>query len=300
MFKFRKLFWVGILFTFHISLLTLLSSCNQTFEPLQDNSDAPFSIFGFLDASVDTQRIRVSPLRKQIDSFTEMPEMTVTLENLETGNTTVMNDSLHQIFFPIGMNAPTAWSTMKVDYGETYRLEAERPDGATSSVTVTIPDDFPTPRLEVSGGVFDRLFIEGAEQLVDVQSRWFFRIILGGQRVGIVVKIPYRRRVQNRGTGAFILNINTNWERSRVFEQFPSATRAEFIGRQIFVAVAGPEWDENIIEYDDLSYALPDVASNVENGIGYMIGIVSKSIPYKNCFDENEDIISCPAEQPIF
>lgn len=288
-----------ILFFLVIALISI-GSCNQNFQPLEENSTSPFSLFGFLDASVDTQRVRVSPLRKQIDSFTEMPEMTVTLENLETGKTAVMKDSLYQIFFPSGINAPTAWTTMKLDYGQTYRLKAERPDGAASSVPVTIPDDFPTPRLEVSGDVIDRLFINGAEQLVDVQSRWFYRIIIGGQRIGIVVKIPYRGQVEKRGTGAFSLRINTILERRRVIEQFPSVTSAELIGRQIFVAVAGPDWDESIISFDDLSYALPDIASNVENGVGYLIGIVSKSIPYKSCFDDNEDIISCPAEQPIF
>jgi hypothetical protein len=99
-----------------------------------------------------------------------------------------------------------------------------------------------------------------------------------------------------------VLNINTIRERDRVFEQLllPENAKSELLGRQIFVAAAGPEWDEDIPSFDDLSYALPDAASNVENGVGYVIGIVSKSIPYKNCFDEEGDVVSCPAEQPIF
>lgn len=98
------------------------------------------------------------------------------------------------------------------------------------------------------------------------------------------------------------MNINTILEQRKVSNQFPNTAGAEveLLGRQIFVAAAGPEWDENITGLDDLEYALPDIASNVESGVGYLIGIASKSIPYKNCYDVEGDVISCPAEQPIF
>lgn len=259
-------------------------------------------MFGYLDASADTQRVRVSPLREQLEFFTENPEMTVTLENIETGKSAVMNDYLHRYAFPFGITAPNAWTFMKIDYGQTYRLAAVRPDGAASSVTVTIPDDFPTPRLHVTGLVIDNLYIKEAEPLVDVQSRWFYQIEYQGQLYHRLIIIPYRDQVEKRGPGDYVLNINTIRERRQRDEQFPNAAGAEvkLLGRQIFVAVAGPEWDDTIPSFDDLRYALPEVASNVENGIGYMIGIASKSIPYKNCYDENGEIISCPAEQPIF
>lgn len=280
----------------------LLVGCDQTFEPIKENSTSPFSIFGYLDASVDTQLVRVSPLRRQLDFYTENPEMTVTLENLETGTSVVMHDYLHRYAFPFGITAPNAWTDMKLEYGKKYRLKAERPDGAASSVTVTIPHDFPTPRLHVTGLVYDKLTIEAAEPLVDVQSRWFYRFDYNGERYYRSIIIPYRDQVEERGPGDYVLYINTIREKRKVDELFPNAAGAEvkFLGRQIFVATAGPEWDDTIPAFDDLRYALPDVASNVENGVGYLIGIVSKSIPYKNCYDEDGNIISCPAEQPIF
>lgn len=284
------------------SSVLVFVSCDQPFEPLKENSTSPFSIFGYLDASADTQLVRVSPLRGQLEYFTENPEMTITLENPETGTSTVMNDYLHRYAFPFGVAAPNAWTTMKLEYGQTYRLTAERPDGAASSVSVTMPYDFPTPRLQVTGLVFDNLYIKEAELLVDVQSRWFYQLKYQGQIYNRLIIIPYRDQVEERGPGDYVLNINTIRERRQVNNQFPNAAGAEvqLLGRQIFVATAGPEWDEEIKSFDDLRYALPDIASNVENGIGYMIGIASKSIPYKNCYDENGEIISCPAEQPIF
>lgn len=280
----------------------VFSACNQPFEPIKDNSTSPFSLFGTLDASVDTQRVRVSPLREELDFYTEQPEMTVTLENLATGESAVMNDYLHQYAFPFGLTAPNAWTTMNLDYGQTYRLKAERPDGAATSVTVTTPDDFPTPRLFVTGMVIDKLYINDVETLVDVQSRWFYHIDYNGKSYKRLIIIPHRDKIEEMGSSDYVVNINTIQEQRRKSELFPNAVGAEIelLGRQIFVAVAGPEWDEDIPSFDDLSYALPDAASNVENGVGYVIGIASKSIPYKNCFDEEGDVVSCPAEQPIF
>jgi hypothetical protein len=251
---------------------------------------------------VDTQRVQVSPLREQLEFFTDNPEMTVTLVNIETGNSAVMNDYLHRYSFPFGLTAPNAWTTMKLDYGQTYRLTAERPDGAESSVTVTLPDDFPTPRLFVTGMVYDILYINDVESLVDIQSRWFYQFEYQGQRYNRLIIIPYRDQVEKRGPRDYVLNINTIREQQRLINQFPNAAGAEvkLLGRQLFIAVAGPEWNEEMKSVDDLHYTLPDVASNVENGVGYVIGIASKSIPYKNCYDENEEIISCTAEQPIF
>ncbi len=79
-----------------LSVLILLIDCNQTFEPLQENDQYHFTIFGYLDASAlaDTQWVRVQPPRQQIDAPANVPEMQVTLESIETGNTIVMNDSL--------------------------------------------------------------------------------------------------------------------------------------------------------------------------------------------------------------
>jgi hypothetical protein len=55
------------------------------------------------------------------------------------------------------------------------------------------------------------------------------------------------------------------------------------LSRKIFVASAGPEWDEEITSLDQLEYSLPLIHSNVENGVGYMIGIVSKTVDLTDC-----------------
>ncbi len=50
------------------------------------------------------------------------------------------------------------------------------------------------------------------------------------------------------------------------------------------MASAGPEWIENITRLDDLELGLPDGKfSNVENGLGYLVDILSKKIPFEQC-----------------
>lgn len=145
--------------TIHILLVGLLmilwlSACGETFEPLEDRSESPFSMYGFLDASADTQWVRVIPIREQVDMPPEIPEMNVSIENLETGEVVNMKDSLFQ--FRQEFNVVNSWSTFDIKPEETYRLAGELPNGFTSRVTVTTPKDFPMPDIEdFKGGVVE-------------------------------------------------------------------------------------------------------------------------------------------------
>lgn len=77
-----------------LCLLIFLVGCNQTFQPIKENEDVPLSIYGYLDATADTQWVRVTPVRDQLNQLPVKPEMHVTLEHVKSGNKTVMNDSL--------------------------------------------------------------------------------------------------------------------------------------------------------------------------------------------------------------
>lgn len=66
----------------------LLVACDQTFEPLGQN-DSPFSMFSILNASADTQWVRVMPIRKSVFSEAAPIDATVTLEHGESGTVVV-------------------------------------------------------------------------------------------------------------------------------------------------------------------------------------------------------------------
>lgn len=64
-----------------------LTSCDPTFEPLGENDRYHFSIYGYLDASADTQWVRVGTAREAIDDVPDPSGITVTLENIQSGET---------------------------------------------------------------------------------------------------------------------------------------------------------------------------------------------------------------------
>lgn len=297
-----------LLFTFALSLFTLLhiSGCDQTFQPIQDNSSAPFSMFGYLDASADTQWVRVTPVRGQIDLSTDVPDMTVTVEDLKTGNSSMFTDSL--FLFPDGFHILNAWAATDMLKPEgSYRLTAERPDGASSSVTVTMPPDFPTPRMEVYDIVdVVHLYIDGVEHLIDVQVRTKARVISPSAGWNYVdVFWSSQRRIDELESGSYLVWM-TPGSKFNVLGHLtePPAgwddLEIEYLQHQVFVASGGPDWKEEFKELDDYRYSLPEVISNVESGTGYMFGIVSKSVPFKSCFDDQGEFIACPEEVPLY
>jgi hypothetical protein len=75
-------------------MLTALSvaACDNTLEPI-DPGGLPFSVFGYLDASADTQWIRVTPLRTVLRGSADPTGVTVTLEELTSGRIIALWDS---------------------------------------------------------------------------------------------------------------------------------------------------------------------------------------------------------------
>lgn len=69
-----NLFIVGII---------LLAGCDQTFEPIQENNQYYFSLYGYLDAAADTQWVRVGPARQDINETPDPAGIEVTLEDLQ-------------------------------------------------------------------------------------------------------------------------------------------------------------------------------------------------------------------------
>jgi hypothetical protein len=124
-----------------ILALLALSSCDSSFEPIQENDRYIYSIYGYLDAAADTQWVRVMPVHEKLFAGPEPIDATVTLENLESGESQVMNDSLFQ--YAANTYAWNFWTPMELEPTGTYRLTAERSDGVTSHVTVTLPESFP-------------------------------------------------------------------------------------------------------------------------------------------------------------
>jgi hypothetical protein len=275
--------------------IVLINGCDQSFDPIKESTSVPLSIYGYLDASADTQFVRITPIRYQLDQSLDLPEMHVTLQRENSDETILFNDSLFQ--FRQGFNVINTWTTEDIKPDQTYRLRAERADGASSRVSITIPKDFPQPQLLDTGdGCTALIRIKGVERIVDVQSRWDVDVRFLGSFGSVVEEknysLPLREQVRRVAAGEYEIFIDTYEEVEKIRNQIlvPEGLRIEIKthSRDIFVASGGPEWRDEISSIGDLEYALPEGLSNIENGLGYMVGIVSKTIPYfpsNNCFE---------------
>src|SRR5512138_1500022 len=74
-------------------LASLPAACADSFSPIAP-SELRYSVFGYLDASADTQWIRVMPIRPLVPTAPDSFAATVTLEHLNTGRVITLRDSL--------------------------------------------------------------------------------------------------------------------------------------------------------------------------------------------------------------
>lgn len=266
--------------------LYFIAGCNETFEPLQENDHFFFSIYGYLDATVDTQWVRAVPVRESIDVISDMEDVTATLEHVGGSEMAVMNDSLFS-YFHDGL-AYNNWTAMKLLPEETYRLTAEYSDGRSSHVEVTMPENFPTPVLEISG----LLSVSGVKRLADVRTIYHVRFPTTNEVE--IFDFP-KDEISPRPPDGYLINLRGGRDVAYINEFHPFG---EIIKRQIFVASAGPGWHD-FRSIERRIFNLPDGVSNVENGVGFLAGVISKTIPYEECLDEDSGVpVACPEEHP--
>lgn len=266
--------------------IVLISGCDDTFDPIKEKNIDRYSMFGYLDASVDTQWVRITPFRHQLSQPPEKPEMIATLVDLGHDKGSVMNDSL--FLYPDGFHVLNSWTTANVEPDHSYQLVVESPIEGESRVTVTMPKDFHT--LEVTIPDVDLCYaivtFSKVERLAELQYRWYVKVSRPGWKYYRYFSINYRNRVSQSAPREYRLTFDLRGARNGVEGQieifpFPANTTVEILRKELFVASGGPEWIsyEQLRSVDDLSYALPEVYANIENGVGYVFGIVSKTIP---------------------
>jgi hypothetical protein len=287
----------ALYFILYAGSYIIFTSCEQSFEPIAENNQYHFSIYGFLDVSADTQWVRVGTSRNAIDDISEPTGIIVTLENLQTGEIVIMQDSLFTM--PDFLNY---WTTAGIENEQTYRIKAEGTDGNSSHVVLTTPQALPTPLvLENTFPPFGfSIYIDDVvERIADIQSRWYVILNPDTNPVKRTYTFTYRSEMKHVEVynGAFTVFAPLEDEEEYIAQNLGN-NAFRVAHRQFFVAAAGPEWDENIISIDDLEYFINATASNVENGLGYVIGIDSKWVPYRSCSTpDGSNVIPCEAER---
>ena len=266
----------------------LSASCDTSFDVFAE-SEAHFSLFGVLDAASDTQWVRLESLQDSLLIDTKPLDAVVTMTHLATGRRVTWRDSLFR--FIGGAAAYNVWTDEPIAPLATYRLEATRSDGATSAVTVTLPDTFPDPainvypfsliNLPISGNVCARTFdmVVTLERLAALEITYHVPTARGPVRK---YSVSYVLKAERGANGSF--EVTVPWvenlkELAALDRDIGLTELLELSAVDLLVAAAGPDWPDNSL--DDETVALPDAVTHVENGFGFVGGVVSKrlSIP---------------------
>jgi hypothetical protein len=260
-----------------------LNSCDETLDPVKENDLFYYSIFGYLDSSEERQWIRVINLQEEIDTTGEGIDGIVRLENLQTGESSILKDSLFQ--YSDKFYAYNFWTEQDIDPTGSYRITAERSDGITRSVTVEIPETFEDPEYQppISAGDPGRLIIKGVDNLADASIRFKVRFNVANITVNNTIQVISDTIAT--GPNSYYIPIYPD----QISLAIRDLDSVDIIDCELYVARAGPDWvdfsslDRNLI-------ALPDGISNVDNGTGYVVGVTSKRIFYPNrsCTDQND------------
>lgn len=262
--------WLLLRIPVLLAVALSLASCDDTaLDPFQE-SPFPYSIFGYLDGGVDTQFVRITPVRDSIALGPGPIDATVTLEHLASGQKTTWHDSLFSYKTATARSerfGHNFWSPEALEPLATYRLIVSRSDGATSHVTVTLPDTFPDP--EILGSTIK---IRGIERLADVVVVYrVFDLIL---RQPSTYTVSYLQDAFAVGDEFWVL-VDRGGDQDEITARLGGAPFL-IISIEVTVAAAGPDWPD-LTEIDNETLALPNVVSNVEEGIGYLGSIISKT-----------------------
>tara|TARA_R100001143_G_C3359521_1_gene134636 strand:- start:675 stop:1592 length:918 start_codon:yes stop_codon:yes gene_type:complete len=285
-----------------ISLLSL-SGCDDTFQPFQENDTYVFSIQGYLDASADTQWVRVGTVRQIIDEPPNPDGITVTLKDLESGETAVLKDSLIA-----SLNVLSYWTTMEVKHDQSYEITAERTDGNKSRVTLTTPPEFPPLHIIFQGGIgvtpgVSIWIDDSIEHIADLQSVWYVNIIRETEVQRRIFTFPLRNTLEpSRSYGGTYTTVN-DWDRelALIQQEVGMGAVVSVVNRQIFAASGGPEWNDDISSINDLEYFISGNNSNVENGLGYVVGVSIQWFHQDTCYGpDGSNAGPCVPEKPYW
>lgn len=263
------------LFAFICAVL-LYTGCEPSFNPIKKN-DRYFSVFGYLNASADTQYVRIEKLRDGM--ATNAPgtlDVEVTLKNMETGQSEFLQDSLFH-YYQQG-NAHNFYTSMEINPTQKYRLEVDGEEG-TSSAEVEIPDSFPEPEVLVNDDFRTEIKMSRINKLIAVKT--IFHTCTGDLGCGCTKPTRYIYSHLNdtlqMNDGSVKASINLLDEKKKIFRNFPPNENYYIVRYDIVVAEGMPSWPD-FANLDPEMVALPHMATNINGGVGYLAGIVSDTL----------------------
>ena len=244
----------------------------MAFDPIA-SSDRYFSLSGYLDASADTQWVRVEPVAPSVDPNPDQLDVAVALEDLNGGAAVAMGQVVRT--FSTGP-AHLFWTTADIRPGATYRLTVRRPDGAETRATVVVPDG--SAEVDVIDGPFvcpTLVFVRGAARVADVQAR--YTVIDGGQVV-LQRRFSKLESLIEEPDGALRFTIYPGDDAEALgLLSLPSAP--DEVRSEVRVAVGSEDWPD-VVGLDLETALVLTLNDRIENGVGFVGGVVTETVPF--------------------
>lgn len=276
-----------------ILLAVLGIRCERSFDPLQENDQYIFSIYGALDLHADTQWVRVMPIGETlIPTDPEPKDIEVTLTSESTGEVAVLQDSL----FIFGNDAYVwnYWTTMSLSPNETYTIRAEASDGGYSSAQTTVPSSLPLPLVKYSEDE-EKGEVEGSSDKPLVRMDVIYHIQeitdIGTLTMEFEVIISLLEKISRNPDGIYHVEFNGH---ELILDEIGQSKRYQINKRELYIATGSEEWPD-LTDLSDDEIVLPDVVSNVENGTGHVAGMAQRKALLRSCYDNEDNLIFCEA-----
>lgn len=282
-----------------LATLLLAVGCDPTVDILDPSDQYQYSIFGALNVAADTQVIRVEPIgdSTQIGAPKEI-NGTVRLENLDTGDQVVMQDS----FMTVGgteIRVHNFWTTQSIEPGTSYQVSIQRDGETITTATTVTPDQAPhltedstfylpcsTASNPEANRELNTFFVEvrNVERIAAADVIYPISFDYGQGVVQRRKMFSHYQAVDDRGA-FFLVPVFYKPELTAINPDPPVGLEQKCTSKENFthpyalvaISAAGPNWpDWRGVPLDEL--AKPDSYSNVKGGHGFVAGIYSDTL----------------------
>jgi hypothetical protein len=249
-----------------------LSGCEENVNPFREEARY-FTLFGALDMNADSQFVRVTPIRQEVEFDDGAPiDAVVTTFDLTDGSVLVWTDSLFT--FDDGSQGHIFLAPLRIQPGHTYRMEVERSDGIIASAETTVPD-LPIPVVDPIADA-GALFITQSVRWLGVDDapfnvETFYRFLTAPGAPFTDVAIDYEPGNQSSNTeNGWQIRVDLSGDKDKILEVVPQPGRLTFMGMGMGITVLDDQFDPPGGRFDPEVLVQPGVFSNVENGFGFV------------------------------
>jgi hypothetical protein len=255
------------------------AACDESFEPVAPSAFA-FSVFGYLDASADTQWIRVMPIRPLKVTSRDALGAQVTLEHLETGRIIELRDSVFgfssysdQDLGAEGAFVHNFWTPNEIEAAAAYRFLARREGKEPAEAVVEIPRDYEVEVDITQSPAYwppDELRITGVKHVPFFTTIARFYDDCGSS----ATRTPYERSSAEDEAHLFAIGKPGAIPRGGCGQPVVETWEFWIVGSEAAWPTAG---------YSPGALGESGLTSNVTNAVGFLGGVLTKTIPYEAC-----------------